>query len=131
MGVCSGEVKFESLAAWQQRCAKKLFGGRSKAFIRSAILVPRLCHSRSQALPGNVLPARLCLASVRQARQSLTSSTFPGGAREREKRLFSFPGSARERVARQALPAFYYSRSQALPGNVLPARLCLASVRQA
>src|SRR5665213_4526682 len=39
--------------------------------------------SRSQALPGNALYARLCLASYPLGRQSLPGSAFPGRAWER------------------------------------------------
>ena len=39
--------------------------------------------SRSQALPGNALAARLCLADFPFGRQSLPCSTFPGRAWER------------------------------------------------
>ena len=39
---------------------------------------------RSQALPGNALPGRLCLPTGPDARQSLAGSAFPGRAWERE-----------------------------------------------
>ena len=42
--------------------------------------------SRSQALPGSGLLARLCLAEI-DWRQSLQSSAFPGRAWERENEM--------------------------------------------
>ncbi|HVS39423.1 MAG TPA: undecaprenyl-diphosphatase UppP [Gemmataceae bacterium] len=45
----------------------------------AAVLIPR-----SQALPGNALPGRLCLPTAQAAWQSLAGSAFPGRAWERE-----------------------------------------------
>src|SRR5665213_2315121 len=42
-----------------------------------------LSQPRSQALPGNALPGRLCLPTGLKARQSLASSAFPGRDWER------------------------------------------------
>src|SRR5450755_3281174 len=99
---------------------------------RSPFIILHFLFSRSQALPGNALDARLCLADQPDWRQSLQGSAFPGRAWEREQMKNDKRGTGNEEqnpLPHSLFPVpclSFFSRSQALPGNALDARLCLA-----
>src|SRR5450755_379019 len=97
-------------------------GGRASRAVRSQAEPgnEKSWVSRTQALPGSGLPARLCLADHTNGRQSLQSSAFPGRAWEREELGFSHPGSAWERTAREALPRGSYKREAEPPEQCVP-----------